>query len=47
MNAFKQRRAVAECKAMRNAAKCARECMHWKRGGRPFCKDAYSAERRK
>lgn len=47
MNQFKQRKAVAECKRMRSSDLCRRECMHWKRGcGMPFCKDAYSAERR-
>lgn len=47
MNAFKQKRAVAECKAMRKTGKCPRACMHWNRGrGAPFCSDSYSAERR-
>ena len=46
MNEFKQRRAVAECKAMRKARRCPRKCMHWDKGGLLFCKDAFAAERR-
>jgi hypothetical protein len=49
MNQFKQKRAVAECKAIRAARTCPHECRHWnlRNGkGEPFCKDAYSAERR-
>ena len=46
MNEFKQKRAVAECKAMRKREACPHVCMHWQRKGQPFCKDAYSAEKR-
>lgn len=46
MNEFKQKRAVAECKAMRERKTCPHVCMHWQRKGQLFCGDAFAAERR-
>lgn len=49
MNQFKQVKAVAKCKALREHHDCPRECMFWHAADKsrlPFCKHAYSAERR-
>ena len=51
MNTFKQKRAVAECKRMRGAGTCPRECCsfhtHDPKIKNPFCKEAFAAEARR
>lgn len=49
MNTFKQKRAVAKCKQLRNEHECPRECRFWHdsdKGRMPFCREAYAAERK-
>jgi hypothetical protein len=48
MNKFKQVKAVAKCKSLRERHDCPKECNFWHAADKsrlPFCKYAYSAER--